>query len=56
MKITKILIFLFIKNDENNPKNIIGENQKMPNSLPKRIKKLFFIFSLKKVMILSLPK
>ena len=54
--VMKILFFLLIKNDENIPKNIIGENQKIPNSLPKSIKKLFLIFSITKVNKLSLTK
>ena len=56
MVVIKILFFLLIKNDEKIPKNTIGENQKIPNSLPKSIKKLFLIFSLIKVNILSLRK
>ena len=56
MVVTKILFFLLIKNDEKIPKNMIGENQKIPNSIPKSIKKLFLIFSLTKVNIFSLRK
>ena len=56
MIVAKKLILLFIKKDEISPKNIIGENHKIPNSFPKSTIRLFLIFSLKKVKKLSLLK